>query len=147
MKTLFTNAVICAPQKLRADCIAVDNGRISEIGVKSKLSSLSRHGYKVINLKGKPILPGFIDCHLHLLSTGYDLLNVNLSGLDSLDKVITKIAKAAKQVRPGQWLIGRGWNKNLWGDAFPDKTILDKVCPNNPVRFDSKDGHSMWVNS
>jgi predicted amidohydrolase YtcJ len=49
-------------------------------------------------------------------------------------------------VKPGQWLKGRGWNKNLWGGGFPDKTILDKIT-DNPVALDSKDWHILWVNS
>ncbi len=147
MKTLFTNAVIYSPLKLRADSIAVDNGRIVDIGTKTKLAPLKRHGFKVLNLKGKTLLPGFIDSHLHLLSSGYDLLNVRLDYIDSLDKVLVKIEKAAANVPAGQWVLGRGWNKNLWGDDFPTKEMLDKVCPNKPARFYSKDGHSIWANS
>jgi predicted amidohydrolase YtcJ len=147
MKKLFTNAIIYTPEKLQGDCLAVDNGRIVDIGPKNRLISLNRHGFKTVDLKGKTVLPGFIDSHLHLLTTGYDLLNVNLSGLDSLEKVLVKIQNAAQKSPAGQWLIGRGWDKNLWGDDFPDKTALDKVCPDNPVRLFSKDGHSIWVNS
>jgi hypothetical protein len=147
MKTLFINAVIYSPERLKADCIASCDGRIFEIGSKNNLLSLRRRGFKVIDLKRKVILPGFIDAHLHLLSTGYNLQNVNLQGVDSLDKAVSIIKKAAKKLGPGRWLIGRGWNKNLWGDEFPDKKILDKVCPDNPARFYSKDGHLLWVNS
>ena len=147
MKRLYTNAVIYSPNKLRADTIAVDNGRIIEIGNKSKLDSLKRHGFKVINLKGKTVFPGFIDSHLHLLSTGYGLLSVDLSNIDSLEKVLAKIEKAAKKHPAGQWLIGRGWNKNLWGNDFPTKEMLDKISPRNPALFFAKDGHTIWVNS
>jgi predicted amidohydrolase YtcJ len=147
MKRLYTNAVIYSPERLRGDCLAVDGGRIIDVGLKNRLISLNRHGFKTVNLKGKTVLPGFIDSHLHLLSTGFDLLNVNLSGINSLDKALAKIENAAKKLSEGQWLIGRGWDKNLWGNEFPDKASLDTVCPNNPVRLFSKDGHAVWVNS
>lgn len=147
MKALFINAVIYTPERLTADCLALCDGRIFEIGSKIKLLSLRRRGFKVINLKRRVILPGFIDAHLHLLGTGYNLQNVNLHGIDSLDKAVSIIQKAAKKLAPGRWLVGRGWNKNLWADDFPDKKILDKVCPDNPARFYSKDGHVLWVNS
>jgi len=53
---------------------------------------------------------------------------------------------AAKKLTPGQWLRGRGWNKNLWGGQFPDKKILDEIT-SAPVALSSKDGHLLWVNS
>ena len=147
MKKLFTNAVIYSPAKLRADCIAVDNGRIMEIGPKSKLINLRRHGFKAVDLKGKTVLPGFIDSHLHFLGTGYHLMNIDLDNINSLDKALIKIKSAARKAAPGQWLLGRGWNKNNWGNILPDKSSLDAVCPNNPIRLFSKDGHTLWVNS
>lgn len=147
MKTLFTNAVIYSPDKLKADTIAVYDGRILEIGSKTNLLSLKRRGFKVIDLMKKTVLPGFIDSHVHLLSTGYSLMNVNLDDLDSLDKAVAKIKKAAARRAAGRWLLGRGWNKNLWGIDFPDKKILDQACPDSPAAFYSKDGHSLWANS
>lgn len=147
MKALFTDAEFYSPEKLRGDTLAVDNGHIVEIGTKAGLAGLSRRGFKKISLKGKTVVPGFIDAHLHLLSIGYDLSNVNLNNLETLDKVLAKIARAAKNLPAEQWLVGRGWDKNLWGDDFPDKAALDKVCPDNPARFFSKDGHCLWVNS
>lgn len=147
MKTLFTNAVIYSPNRLKADTIAVHDGKILEIGSKTNLLSLKKRGFKVIDFKNKALLPGFIDAHVHLLSTGYGLMNVNLDNLDSLEKVTAKINKAAARLVEGRWLLGRGWNKNLWGVDFPDKTILDKVCPENPAAFYSKDGHALWANS
>ena len=147
MKALFTDAVLYAPDKLKGDSMAVDGGRIVEIGTRGKLAGLTRRGFKKISLKGRTVVPGFIDSHLHLLSLGYDLFAVNLAGIDTLEKALAKIAAAAQKLPSGQWLIGRGWDKNLWGDDFPDKTMLDKVCPNNPARFFSKDGHCLWINS
>jgi len=147
MKTIFMNATIYSPDKVRGDCLAIDNGRISEIGLKSKLQHLKKHGYKAIDLKGKTVLPGFIDSHLHLLSTGYNLFNIGLDNIDSLDKALSIIEKAARKASPGQWLLGRGWNKNIWGGSLPNKELLDKICPNNPIRLFSKDGHTLWVNS
>jgi predicted amidohydrolase YtcJ len=147
MKALFTNANIYSPEKLRGDSIAVCDGRIFEIGPKTKLANLKSRGFKIIDLKKKTILPGFIDSHLHLLGTGYSLQQVDLQGVISFNKAITIITVAARKLPPGRWLTGRGWNKNLWGGNFPDKVILDKICPDNPAHFYSKDGHALWVNS
>ena len=147
MKTLFTNASIYSPERLWADSLAVCDGRIFEIGSKAKLMGLKHRGFKVIDLKRNVVLPGFIDSHLHLLSTGYNLLSIDLSGIDSLDKASSLISKTAKKLASGHWLIGRGWDKNLWADDMPDRAILDRASPNNPAMFHSKDGHMLWVNS
>jgi predicted amidohydrolase YtcJ len=87
-----------------------------------------------------------IDSHLHLLGLGNLFSRVNLDGVESLDGVVRMIEKAASGLSEGQWLRGRGWNKNLWGEDFPDKGILDKIT-DNPVALYSKDGHLLWVNS
>jgi predicted amidohydrolase YtcJ len=147
MKTLFVNATIYAPEKLRANSIAVADGKILEIGSKAKLIDLKRHGFSVIDLKKRTILPGFIDAHLHLLGLGFSLQEIDLQNISSFNKVITILTIAARKLPHGRWLFGRGWNKNLWGGNFPDKVILDKICPDNPVHLYSKDGHSLWVNS
>ncbi len=147
MKKLFINAVIYGPEKLRADSIAVFDGKIFEIGPSVKMKDLKRRGFEVIDLNGNVVVPGFIDCHLHLLGLGFSLQRVDLSAANTMNKAITLISVAARKLSPGRWLIGRGWDKNIWGGSFPDKTILDKICPDNPVYLYSKDGHALWVNS
>lgn len=147
MKRLFTNAIIYGQEKSKATSIAVFDNSIFEIGPASKLASLKRRGFEVIDLKGTVVLPGFIDCHLHLLGMGLSLQQVDLSAASSLSKAITMLSIAARKLPRNRWLLGRGWDKNLWGGALPDKTILDKICPDNPVYLHSKDGHALWVNS
>ena len=130
----------------RAQAVAVENGIITDIGTNSKIGHLWRRGYKKHDLGKKFIIPAFTDAHLHLMAVGDTLKQVNLDGVDSLDKAVSVIKKAASRMKPGQWLRGRGWNKNLWGGDFPSKTVLDKIT-DNPVALDSKDWHLLWVNS
>ncbi len=126
--------------------IAVENGIITQAGDNTTIKPLAQRGFDVIDLKNKRVLPGLIDAHLHFLSLGQSFNRVNLDGVDSLDKVKNNLRNAVANLSPGQWLLGRGWNKNLWGDAFPDKSILDNIT-NHPVALRSKDGHLLWVNS
>jgi predicted amidohydrolase YtcJ len=126
--------------------IAVQDGEIIDIGSNVKIKPLARRGFKVYDLKKGCVIPGIIDSHLHLLALGNLFKRVDLDGVDSLDRVTVILRKAALKLNKGQWLQGRGWNKNLWGDDFPDKNILDAIT-DNPVALYSKDGHLLWVNS
>ena len=126
--------------------MAVENGIIKDIGTNSKIKPLKRCGYKVLDLRNGSALPAIFDAHLHLLSLGNYFNRVNLDGLSSLEKALHEIKKKAEQASAGKWVLGRGWNKNLWGDKFPDKTVLDNIT-RNPVALFSKDGHLLWINS
>jgi len=126
--------------------IAVEDRLVIDAGTNVRIKPLSKRGFSVVDLKGRTAIPGMIDSHLHLLSLGISFKRVNLDGVDSLEEVRRIIRNAAAKLAPGQWLRGRGWNKNLWGDKFPDKSILDEIT-SNPVALGSKDGHLLWVNS
>jgi predicted amidohydrolase YtcJ len=146
--TIFINGRFhtCDPATEGAQAIAVENGIITQVGDNATIKSLVKDGYEAIDLKNNCVLPGLIDAHLHFLSLGQSFNRVNLDGVDSLEKVKDILGKAAANLSPGQWLLGRGWNKNLWGDDFPDKSILDNIT-NHPAALRSKDGHLLWINS
>jgi predicted amidohydrolase YtcJ len=129
-----------------AQAIAVENGRIVDSGSNAKIRPLIKRGFKAIDLGKRAVVPGMFDSHLHMLSLGISFKRVNLDGIGTLDKVKAILRDAATRLASGQWLRGRGWNKNLWGEGFPDKGILDKIT-SNPVALGSKDGHLLWVNS
>ena len=126
--------------------IAVEDGEIIDTGSNVKIKPLGRRGFEVYDLKKRCVIPGIIDSHLHLLVLGNLFRRVDLDGVDSLDGVANILKKAVSKLKTGQWLQGRGWNKNLWGDDFPDKYLLDAITK-NPVALYSKDGHLLWVNS
>ncbi len=99
-----------------------------------------------INENNEIIFSGFRDAHCHIWGLGIKYLELDLSDLNSIEECINVIAQA--KPNRGNWIIGRGWNQELWKDAkFPDKEILDKIFPNNPVALKRVDGHSLWVNS
>jgi predicted amidohydrolase YtcJ len=147
-KTIFINGRFHTgnPKTEGAQAIVVEDGCITQVGDNVSVKPLAQKGYEVVDLRKKCVVPGLIDAHLHLLSLGRSFQRVNLDGVDSLDKVGSILKKAALDLSANQWLLGRGWNKNLWGDDFPDKGILDNIT-NHPVALRSKDGHLLWVNS
>ncbi|MGD9142083.1 MAG: amidohydrolase [bacterium] len=100
------------------------------------------------DLGGCLVLPGLVDCHLHLVGYARALIRIDLSGTASLEDGLGLIADFISRLPKGAWLKGRGWDKQRWGmDAFPVREMLDRVSPENPVGLWSRDGHLMWANS
>lgn len=86
------------------------------------------------------------DSHCHFLGTGQIASGLSLKNLKSADDVKNLEIKSNHYQQ--NWLVGFGWDQNLWDDAsFPDSTTLDKYFPNTPVFFSRIDGHCSWVNS
>ncbi len=135
------------PALPKVEAIAVANGRIVGRGSSADLRG-AFPGFERTDLGGRTALPGFTDAHIHLPSYGLSLRRVELRGARSLPEAVEKVRAAAQQVRRGEWLRGRGWDKNLWPeDRFPTREDLDPVSPALPVLLSSKDGHLLWVNS
>ncbi len=103
--------------------------------------------FKTINLNGAVIIPGFIDAHFHIKNLGQRLEMVDLKGVKSKKEIAELVYQKSKELNPGDWIEGFGWDQNLWDSSdFPEKDILNSMCPNNPVFLTRIDGHSAWIN-
>jgi predicted amidohydrolase YtcJ len=74
-------------------------------------------------------------------------LTVNLTDTKSLEQATAKVAAKARETKPGEWIIGRGWDHTVWGNQFPSKRDLDAIAADKPVFLVRVDGHVAWVNS
>jgi predicted amidohydrolase YtcJ len=136
------------PKQPQAEAVAVKDSKITAVGSSSDVENLGKRNFKVINLQGRTVVPGFIDCHTHFLSFALSLGQVNFDLITSFDQILSRIRTLAKTLKPQEWLLGRGWDKNILRKRGSfNKEILDKICPNNPVALRSKDHHLLWVNS
>lgn len=128
-----------------AGAMAVRDGKILETGAYEDLIS-SYSADSLVDLGNRHVYPGFIDAHCHFYGLALSLQWVDLRGAESFDEVIARMqAKAAKE--PAGWLVGRGWDHNLWpGKKFPDRTRLDELFPGRPVALLRIDGHSLLAN-
>jgi predicted amidohydrolase YtcJ len=129
-----------------AEAVAIDGERIVAVGKTAELTS-KYVAAKTINLQGRLVTPGFNDAHVHFFNGALSLLTVDLLNSKSAEEAASRVGAKVKEVRPGEWIIGRGWDHTLWGSKFPDKSLLDKVAPNNPVLLRRVDGHVGWANS
>ena len=128
--------------------LAVRDGRIAFAGSVREAMALRGAGTRVLDLKGRTIIPGMMDAHAHLLALGKSLQTVNLVGTKSYEEVIARVVERTKGVVPGIWITGRGWDQNQWGDTrFPTHEALSRALPNNPVYLERVDGHAQLANA
>src|SRR5437764_7012983 len=129
-----------------AQAVAVDGERLVAVGSDAEIL-LGYEGARTIDLKGRLVTAGFNDAHIHFVSGGLSLLRVQLLGAQTLAEAKRRIAEKVKELPPGSWILGRGWDHTLWGGAWPTKKDLDEVAPNNPVFVQRVDGHTSWANT
>jgi predicted amidohydrolase YtcJ len=136
------------PDFPKAEAVAIRDGKIIAVGKNSEVENLGRKNFQFINLEGKTVIPGLIDCHTHFLSFAFSLKKANLQKISSFEELLSVVKSFSKKLKPGEWLRGDGWDKNILGDeSMFTKEILDRVCPQSPVALQSKDHHLLWVNS
>jgi predicted amidohydrolase YtcJ len=130
-----------------AQAIAIRDNKIVALGTSEDLIRTYK-SKNVIDLQDKSVFPGFIDGHAHILGEGGRLQTLDIVGTTSPDQIAGMVQERIKKFKPGQWIIGRGWDQNNWeAKEFPTHDILDKVAPENPVLLRRVDGHSVWLNS
>ncbi|MEO7458326.1 MAG: amidohydrolase [Gemmatimonadaceae bacterium] len=147
---IVTNARIYTVDDSRpvVSALAVRDGRIAFAGSVREAMALKGAATKVVDLAGRTIIPGMVDAHGHLLGLGESLRSVSLVGAKSYDEVIARVVERAKGVPAGQWIEGRGWDQNDWGDTrFPTHEALTRALPNNPVYLTRVDGHAGLANA
>lgn len=123
-----------------------DDGRIRQVLHRGDKRP-ERPDYK-IDGKGQVLMPGMIDSHLHVMSIGFAALTLDLSETKSLAEAQARIAAYAAAHPDRGWIIGRGWNQELWGlGRFPTAAELDAVVADRPVWLARVDGHAGWANT
>ena len=147
---IVTNARIYTVDDTRpvVAAMAVRDGRIVFTGSVREAMALKGSATRMLDLAGRTVIPGMVDAHAHLLGLGQSLQTVNLVGAKSYDEVIARVVARAQNVPAGQWIIGRGWDQNQWGDTrFPTHEALSRALPNNPVYLERIDGHAQLANA
>ena len=130
-----------------AQAFGVVEDRFAVVGTNEEVLASCTPDTPVIDLQGQVVLPGLTDAHLHIFGTGQLKLELNAVG-KTKEEILALVAEAAKEAKPGEWIVGRGWINDEWVDpAFPSKEELDAVAPNVPVYLKRGCGHGAWVNS
>lgn len=131
----------------QAEAFAVKDGKFVAVGSTEEILK-QYHAEEMLDAKGAPVYPGFMDGHCHFNGLGELMVRyVDLVGCKSFDEVIERLQDHAQQY-PSEWLLGRGWDQNLWpGKQFPDNKRLNELFPDKYVALTRIDGHMGLVNN
>lgn len=135
------------------EAIALRQGKIQALGSTKALKTRIGPETSVIDLKGRTVIPGFIEGHGHFLSLGRAQQILDLTQAQSFSEIVRQVATAADSAEPGAWIFGRGWHQDKWlaqefktVDGVPVNTPLNEVAPNNPVYLGHASGHAAFAN-
>lgn len=130
-----------------AEAIAIKGEKILKVGSNEEIKETIGSKTLVFDLKGKTVIPGLIDAHVHFSSYGSSLKEVNLVGTKSIEEIIEIVKKNLPAFKPGEWITGHGWDHEDWEKKeFPTYKEISEVTPENPVYFTRVDGHAGWAN-
>jgi predicted amidohydrolase YtcJ len=130
-----------------AEAVGMIAGRIVAVGTNEEVRAAVGGG-ESLDARGRTVVPGLIDAHVHFLSLSLALARVPLQGVRSIGAAVERVAKRAHETPPGEWITGGGWNYNVLHDGrWPTRLDLDLQVSAHPVALSSQDHHSLWVNS
>ncbi|HEU4401500.1 MAG TPA: amidohydrolase [Candidatus Polarisedimenticolia bacterium] len=129
-----------------AQAVAVRGDRILKVGKDEEIRALVGPKTRVIDLKGRLLLPGLIDGHTHFLDGSLGLEQVDLTGATTLPEIQDRIRRYATEHPDEPWILGFGWLYSTFPGGLPNHRQLDAVESRRPVFLYSYDGHSAWTN-
>jgi predicted amidohydrolase YtcJ len=132
-----------------ASAVAVVGGRIEAIGTAAdaEIQELIGPVTEVVDLRGRALLPGFQDAHVHPAFAGITMIGCNLMGAASLGEALARISDFARQHPEREWIAGSGWRMEWFAGGTPDRQTLDAVTGGRPAYLSNRDGHGAWVNT
>jgi hypothetical protein len=136
------------PAQPTAAAVLVQGERIAHVGDEAVARARAAAGARHVDLRGRTLLPGMIDAHVHFLGGGEELLAPDLRTADSADELGRRLAAAANGLPKGSWLVSGSWDHERWpGAPLPTAADLDRHVPDYPVFVNRLDGHMAVANS
>ena len=152
---LRNGKVVTVEDKMpEAQAVAIRGERIVALGTDIGIQRYIGPATKVIDLAGQLAIPGLVESHGHFMGFGQSKMTLDMLDVKDWNEIVSMVAAAAKQAKPGEWIIGRGWHQEKWSsvpqpnvEGFPFHDALSKVSPNNPVMLTHASGHASFVNA
>ena len=133
-----------------ASAVLIRDGRFEYVGDDLEVMALADSDTRILDLMGRFVCPGFNDSHLHLLNYAYGLTKVDCGGAASVDEIIERARHflEAHPVKPGQWILGRGWNQTFFNNQQElTRHDLDRISTDHPISFTRVCEHVTVANS
>ena len=148
MYTLYYNARIYSLDSRHTvySALLTKRDRIIFIGHPDSLT-LPGERINKIDLRGRAVVPGFIDCHTHVGSVALYEERLGLGDCQTRSEAVDRIRKHLAGFSGEYWILGGGWNANVWPEGRPHKKELDNLNKDRPIALHNKDGHTIWMNS
>jgi predicted amidohydrolase YtcJ len=138
-----------APGGQPASAVAVRGGAIAAIGAvgDDQIAELTGPHTEVIDLRGRALLPGFQDAHVHPAFAGVTMIGCNLIGAQTLPAALARIDDYARAHPAKEWIAGSGWRMEWFEGGTPDRRALDAVVGHRPAYLVNRDWHGAWASS
>lgn len=142
------NIITMDPKKPKVQAVAILKDKIIAVGTSKQIRKLVGETTRVIDLKGKTVVPGFTDTHVHMRGFGASLTNLDLRGVTSVEEMQKKLQERVKKTPEEKWILGSGWDQERFKEKrYPTRFDLDKIALKNPVFFRRVCGHVCVVNT
>lgn len=147
---IINGRVITMKDHQQAEAFAICKDRIVKVGSTEEILKLVNPMTKIIDLKGKTALPGFIDTHVHIVGYGFAFEAVDLLGVQSMKELIDRCKTyiEERKIPEGTWVMGRGFDQNAFDDVedFPTSRDLNTITAKHPLLLIRTCGHIGIVN-
>jgi predicted amidohydrolase YtcJ len=130
-----------------AQAVAVCGGRIVAVGTDADMRPYVGPGTEVVSLRGRMLLPGFQDAHVHASGGGLERSQCDLTGEHTREGYLAAIRSYSRRNPAAEWITGGGWGMDVFPGGVPSKDDLDAAVPDRPVFLSNRDHHGAWVNS
>ena len=130
-----------------AQAVAITGGRIAAVGTDAEMRPHVGPRTEVVNLRGRMVLPGFQDAHVHASGGGLERGQCDLTSEHTREGFLAAIRAYADGNSDVEWITGGGWGMDVFPRGVPSKEDLDQVVADRPVFLANRDHHGAWVNS
>ncbi len=130
----------------RAEAFAVKDGKFIAVGSNDDMKAVTGVNTKTVDLKGRMVMPGLVDTHIHALRGALTALGLAFPVTSTVDEIKAAVKKfiADKKLKKGEWVEGAKWSIDY---HKLNAKMLDEVSPDNPVFLHDWTNHLAWVNS
>jgi len=150
MPAFINGNIITLDENEFCEAFYVDHGVFKAVGTTEEILKLANPNDAIVDLKGRTVVPGFNDAHMHFLNYAVQKDNINLLNVPSIDNMINISIEYIKRhnTPKGSWVISRGWNDDLFSEKrLPNRYDLDRISTDHPICFDRICGHIGVLNS